>query len=436
MPIVPILCGVLLIGGIVALVLSASTWRWYHITLGSLIMLLSLGWFYLASRTLEMQASWRGEIAKYETAINAEGKIHDKLISGGSDAQGVEHESLPQLQTDLEKMLQGRGRVWAQVTRKAVAPDTGKITAIVDKPDPSGIEKNMVLYLFDDVDVGGGGQFLGQFEVTAVNGQEVQLTPAMKLRASELKRSAARRNDPLVMYEVMPTDSRDLFTEFAKLNPQGWLAIFPPSVPDQVKEEYAKDGQPPAQDETQTDRIWRRVKALKDFEVSIGAGDKKESQKIGAGTELLLDPQSAAQRIAAGDVEPVAENGAVYVRPLRDYVRLYRDLNLQIEGLLRTTAEVDSENAAVQDSQQKIAKDIEYRKSEVAALKRDLARFQAEADMMKKHVAALEKQVAQVNADVQHTAKDNLHLESQLASYQRQAAAEINRRIQATLTEQ
>jgi hypothetical protein len=290
--------------------------------------------------------------------------------------------------------------------------------------------------VFDDVDVGSGGQFLGTFEVTAVNGQEVQLTPALKLRASELKRSVAHRADPIVLYEVMPTDSRELFSEFAKLNPQGWLSIFPANVPDQVKEEYAKDGQPPQPDESQTDHIWRRVKALKDFTVSVGAGDKKETQQITAGAELLLDPQSAQERIAAGDVEPVAENPAVYVRPLRDYVHLYRDLNLQIETLLQTIAEVDSENAAVQDSQQKIAKDIEYRKSEVAALKRDLARFQAETKMMKDHVAALEKQIAQVNGQVDLAARDNRRLESQLVSYQRQAAAEINRRIQATLTEQ
>ncbi len=425
MPIVPILCGVLLIGGIVALVLSAPTWRWYHITLGALIMLVSLVWFYSAARTLEMQAGWRSEIAKYETAISAENKIHEKLISGGPDAQGADHETLSQLRTDLEKMLQGRGRVWAQVTRKGVVADTGVITAVVEKPDPSGLEKNMVLYVFDDVDVGNGGQFLGTFEVTAVNGQEVKLTPALKLRASELKRFSAHRNDPLVMYEVMPTDSRELFAEFAKLNPQGWLAIFPPSVPDQVKEEYAKDGQPPTQDETAIDHIWRRVKATKDISILLDPAEaksvedasgqplevdpatKKKILKIAAGTELLLDPQSAQQHLAAGDVEPVAENGAVYVRPLRDYVHLYRDLNLQIEGLLRTIAEVDSENAAVQDSQQKVAKDIEYRKSEVAALKRDLARFQAETEMMKKHVAALEKQVAQVNAQIEQATHDN-----------------------------
>src|SRR5262245_54421113 len=120
MPIVPILCGLLLIGGIVALVLSSSSWRWYHITLGALIMLLSLVWFYLAARNLEIQAGWRSEIAKYETALSGEQKIHDKLINGGQDPQGAEHLRLPQLRNDLEKMLQGRGRRWDQVTRKAV----------------------------------------------------------------------------------------------------------------------------------------------------------------------------------------------------------------------------------------------------------------------------------------------------------------------------
>ncbi|HTQ38541.1 MAG TPA: hypothetical protein VMJ32_05910 [Pirellulales bacterium] len=447
MPIVPILCGVLVIGGIVALVLSATTWRWYHITLGALIMLLSVVWFYLAARTLEIQSVWRGEINKYENALTEEAKIHDKLIQGGPDAAGNEHLSLAQLRTDLEKMLQGRGRVWAQVTQKAVAPDTGKITAVVDKPDPSGIEKNMVLYVFDDVDAGAGGQFLGEFEVTAVNGQEVQLTPALKLRLSELQRFAARRSDPLILYEVMPTDSRDIYADLlravqeqfkrqGKQPPNDAEIIggqFPANVPDQVKEEFIKDGQPPAADESQTDRVWRRVKALKDFDVSLGAGADKQTQHVTADTILLLDPQSAQEQIAAGNVVLVPENPNVFVRPLRDYVRLYRDLNLAIEGLLRTTAEVDSENAAVQDAQQKVAKDIEYRTAEIAALQRDLVRFQAESDMLKKHVAALEKQVALVNDQASDAAEKNRQLVTQLSDYQHQAAMEINRRIQAAM---
>lgn len=452
MPIVPILCGVLLIGGIVALVLSGASWKWYHITLGAFIMLFALGWFYLAAKNLEVQRVWRNEITQYETALHTEEQNNQKIIAGGPDAQGAEHESMAQLKTDLEKMLQGRGRVWSQVTRKAVAAD-GKITAIVDKPQPSGIEKNMVLYLFDDVDVTNSGQFLGIFEVTAVNGQEVTLTPALKLRASEVKRYAARKNDPLVMYEVMPTDSRELFAELSKLNPE-WLSIFPKTVPNDVKEEYAKDQQPPTEDDMKSDRVWRRVKATKDItvllsdaeaksveaaskqELEVDPATKKKILKIPAGTEMLLDPKTAQEQIAAGDAEAVAENGAVYVRPLRDYVRLFRDWNLQIEELVRKIAETDSENAAVQDAQQKVAKDIEYRTAEVAALKSDLAAFRAETEMIKKHVAALEKQVAKVNGDLEKTVGENRHMESQLANYQRQAAAEINRRIKAELTEQ
>jgi hypothetical protein len=433
MPIVPILCGVLVIAGIVALVLSATTWRWYHITLGALIMLLSLGWFYLAARVLQTQTAWRGEIAKYETALAEEAKIHNKLVSGGADAQGKEHLSLSQLRTDLEKMLQGRGRVWAQVAQKAVAPDTGAITAQIDQPNPAGLEKNMVLYVFDDTDAGSGGQFLGEFEVTAVNGQQVQLTPALKLRPSELQRFAARRNDPLVLYEVMPTDSRELFSEFAKQFPQDWLKIFPANVPDDVKEEYTKDGQPPTAGEANADRVWHRVKALKDFDVSIGSGASKQTQHVAADTELTLDPQSAQEQIAAGNVALLPDNNQVYVRPLRDYVRLYRDLNLQIESTLRTTAEVESENAAVQDAQQKVDKDIEYRTAEIAALHRDLTRFQTESDMIKKHVAALEKQVALVDSQVSQLADQNSKLESQLSDYQHQAAAEINHRVRAAM---
>src|SRR5262249_22815345 len=160
----------------------------------------------------------------------------------------------------------------------------------------------------------------------------------------------------------------------------------------------------------QVDHVWFRVKALKEFTILLNPDEaksiedatgqpldadptpnsKKKVMKVAEGTVLELDPQTAQQYLASHDVEPVAEQPYVYVRTLRDYARLYRDLNLKIEDLLRVTAEVASENAAVLDAQQKVNKDIEYRTSEIAALKRDLTRYQAEEAMVKKHVAALE----------------------------------------------
>lgn len=424
MPILPIVLGLVLLGGIVALVLGRTTWRWYNITLVALSLLLSIVWFYLAARTLKMQDNWRTEVARYQKDISDLTKQNEQLIHGDPQAEPPTP-SLAELKLSVEKMLQNRGRRWDKVVRKSVSP-AGVITATVEHPEPQGIEAKTILYLFDDVDAKDGGQFLGEFEATAVAGQQVTLTPVLPLRPTQLKRLNAKRGAPVVLFDVMPADSHQAF---AQLDETARSAMFPSSVPAAVKQEYAKDQNPPADDEKQTDRIWRRVKALKDFDVTRGQGKDKETQHVAQGAELLLDPKSAQERIAAGDVEPVAENDKVYVRPLRDYAHLFRDLNSQIDGLLRTTAEVDDRLATVAEAQRKAQQDTAYREAEIAALKQDLGRFQTELELMSKHVSALEQRIADVDRARRQMFASNQQLEAQLSMLVHQAADEINRRV-------
>ncbi len=424
MPVLPIVLGLILLGGIVAIVLGRETWRWYNITLVTLIMLLSVVWFYLAARTLKMQQNWRTEVAQYEKDIGDLTKQNELLIRGNSEAEPP-IPSLAQLQQSVDNMLQNRGRRWDKVARKSVSP-TGVIVATVAQPDPHGIEAKTILYVFDGASAKENGQFLGIFEATAVAGQQITLTPVATLRPTQLQRLNAKRNGALTLYDVMPADSHEAFAE---LDEAARTAVFPSSLPAAVKQEYVKDQNPPAADEKQTDGIWRRVKALKDFDVTRGSGKDKETQHVTQGMELVLDPKSAQERIAAGDVEPVAENDKVYMRPLRDYVRLYRDFNQQIEGLLRTTAEVNDQLATVALAQQKAEKDIAYRKAEIAALNQDLERYRGELDMMRKHVAALEKRIGEVDQARRQMFASNQQLESQLSMLVHRADDEINRRV-------
>ncbi len=243
-------------------------------------------WFYLAARTLKMQQNWRTEVAQYEKDISDLTKQNELLIRGNPEAEPP-IPSLAQLQQSVDNMLQNRGRRWDKVARKSVSP-TGVIVATVAQPDPHGIEPKTILYVFDDASAKESGQFLGIFEATAVAGQQITLTPVATLRPTQLQRLNAKRNGALTLYDVMPADSHEAFAE---LDEAARTAVFPSSVPAAVKQEYVKDQNPPAADEKQTDRIWRRVKRLKDFDVKRGSGKDKETQHVTQGTELVLDPK-------------------------------------------------------------------------------------------------------------------------------------------------
>ncbi len=429
MPIVPIICGIAIIAGFVALFMSRDTWRWHTIMFTFLVMVGSLVWFYLAARTLKTQDAWRNEVVSYEKAVDTVAKENTSLLDGVREDEKWTQPSLGMLKTDVESILAGRGRVWSPVARKNVAPDTGVITATVEVPDPHGIEPKTILFVFDDVEAKDGGEFLGEFEVTAVNAQEVQMTPVLKLRASEMARIAKNAAAGLTLYEIMPRDQRELLAELPE---DERLALFHNSVPPEVKQEYIKDGQPAqpadieadANRENYSKRVWNKVKALRAFELPDG----ENKVEVAEGTILVLDPKSADERIAAGDVELVAGEDKVYMRELRDYARLYREYNLQIDQVLRSTAEVNGQIAAVAEAQAKINADIAYRQEEKANLTRDLARFKAENKTIGDFVTALESRIVAVRGELKQLFNSNRQLTAELTALERAAAEEINRR--------
>jgi hypothetical protein len=300
----------------------------------------------------------------------------------------------------------------------------------------------------------------------AANSPDVTLLPVLKLRASELQRIEKRRNAHLTMYEVMPADNRDLYTEALHNLREGLTpekreaatdleliaALFPNTVPEAVKREFADDGKAPTGAAADPDQVWRRVKAIKAFNVPLSAAEAKAMQdagqvveldettqkpvvKIAEGSILVLDPQSAQEQIAKGLVEPDASTGQpgdrVYMRELRDYARIYRDLNLQIEELLRTTDEVNGQNAAIADAQQKVNGDIAYRQSEKKALTNDLGHYDAEQKLITAHAQALESSIAGITTDLSKTKNSNQQLETQLAALTRQAMEQASHRTAA-----
>jgi hypothetical protein len=460
MPIAPILILILLVAGAVALYMSGVTWRWYNITLLALVMLVSVGWIYLAARTLKIQQAWRSEIGRWEKANAAADKQHDEILHGQTDAEGKVHLGLETAKLEVDKMLQGRGRVWAQATRKSAA-DTGQIVATIEGPAPHGIEKNMVLYVFDDAE---GGGFLGEYEVTAAaaNSPDITLSPALKLRASELQRIAARKSSHLTLYEVMPADNRGIYADAIQIfrdslpaeqrdqtsDAQLLAKLFPGTVPAAIQQEFAQDGKPPAGNVGDPSHIWRRVKVLKNIELSLTDAQAKAMQDAGQqveldektqkpkitipeGTIFQLDPQSAQEQIAAGNVERVVEEGKpsdqVYQRELRDYARVYRDMSLQIEELVRVTDEATRQNAAVTDSQQKVNSDIAYRQSEQTALSHDSEHYAAEQKLVSGHAQALDALIANLAAKANEVKASNEQLQAKLAALARQAVQSMGR---------
>jgi hypothetical protein len=411
MPTPLIACGVIALIGIVFVVLSRENWKWQNITLVTLLLLLSTLFYFLAAKNLRLQQGWRNAIKDFESAVSkAEKQVKDLRDGKYDEAENKWIEpSVAELQRRVQTIMQGRGRIWFQ----AVSGRAGNDGSLPVKVEPAahGIAEKTILFVFDGVPSNPNGQFVGEFEVSKVAGQELTLSPVLPLRPTEVPRIAQRSGKPLFLYEIMPADSHDIY---AALTPAERVALFSGAVPPDVKQQFAKDGNPPEANETDAANIWRRVKALKSFDISVGVGNNAEKMTVPEGAELILDPKSADERIASGDVAAVEGNDKVYRRTLRDYLRLYRELNLSIDAQLRSIEETKRQLAIVQEAQKKVTADLDFRKKEQKLLTSDKNRFDAENARVKAHVTALEEELKKVNADLREVYEKNVQLEEEL----------------------
>ncbi|MFW6171258.1 MAG: hypothetical protein ACODAD_12265, partial [Planctomycetota bacterium] len=108
---IPLLIGAfLLILFIVVVILSASTWRGWHIAATCLTFLASLGFLILASLSQKTHAQWRSEYAELKDQLTEAEALGVKLEIG--DPKQVQSAEPPvnALQERLSRLLLDRGR--------------------------------------------------------------------------------------------------------------------------------------------------------------------------------------------------------------------------------------------------------------------------------------------------------------------------------------
>lgn len=192
---------------------------WNKVLVG-LILVASLGFFYLALRTLKTHQYWRNLASGYELLIKRHQEIAGALTNGGEVPVSLDHginelrsfyrdhehalgvqqgatwpefengvlravaktglldpqlvrnctfktEDAPginRLRLELHKMLANRGRVWNRCDAQPTAqtPKTGQVLVSTDSP---GIPEKTLLFVFEEAGADQGGDYLGAFEV-------------------------------------------------------------------------------------------------------------------------------------------------------------------------------------------------------------------------------------------------------------------------------
>jgi hypothetical protein len=438
--IVPGICGLLLILGLVAVVMSRSNWRIPQIVLSAFILIFSLAFFYLSARTLKTHENWEKEIKQFDDGI--------ALAQNGDPAK--DGKGIPQLTDDRNELKQQvagamaeRGRVWEGASKDKVNPADGTIIASFGEP-PGGLEPKSVVFVFEQSDKEKGGQYLGEFTVVKADDKSKQVTiaPASTLVQRELNLIAASKG-PWVFFEIMPVDSHSLFAE---KDSNELKALLPDrDIPEAVREEYARDGKP-AKEGDPSDRISVRVRFTKAWPESAAApaapadnagGNVAAAPKAAAeasfrpGDVAYFDPDTAkdlveGKKVAEYDTSDPAK-ARIYVRRLHDYAQVFRETYRRRNELFALLAETKAQADRYATAVSQVKEDFQAAVVEKGGLTKDLAKFKSELDTVTAFQQSLEAKLAKTRATLSELFRSNLQLSAQLADAEKKAAAAIHR---------
>ena len=361
------------LGALFLTYLSAKTWHWVQAVLVVCIFIASIFFWYMGAVVLDYHATHRSKIQE----------LKPQLAQFRTDNETARNE-IRQTAHDLRKILLGRGRVWDEAQPQNIGAD-GVAQLAIEDPQPHGIPSGVILFAFEKGPLGEGASYLGEFKVTESGEEAVTLTPTQKLAAGQLER-LTQSEGAWTLYEVMPTDRRDVFVSMS----DDELAEL---IPAESLEEYQKDQKP-------------------------AAADDPEERVIGYTKEGV--------RATDAEADQVVERR--YARRLRDYAQLFRRLHNQAVLDAASQEQLTQDAELLQDAIAKAEQDVAYRETEKTKLEYDKEKFEQELKVIESHLATVDRYLAAMRARVQEVFAKNRTAAAELAEVQLEAAAEINQR--------
>lgn len=214
MPLIPliplIILGLLFLAGAIALGIGHKGWSWGTITAAWLVLLTSVGAFFLVGMLGQREREWRKIVASYQAAIARE---REALVpSAGNLRPDPASKPLSKLEDERDRWTRvrdrintWRGRHWDNAD--FVPPAEGRPgTITIAGLENSTVNPGAELYVFDATPIEQGGSFLGAYRVDAVDKNVFKVSNISVPDAADLKALAQPRDGKAVVYEDLPVD--------------------------------------------------------------------------------------------------------------------------------------------------------------------------------------------------------------------------------------
>lgn len=388
---------------LVAAFFAAKVWHWAHVLIAVALFFSSVGFCFLAAQVIDVRLEYM------KKAEDAEARIEpvQELIRAASRGSGKPAVVQRMINSDLavdekaaedpafrapgivnlrhELRLQNRsaGRIWrnAQLNGRP-DPRTGEVAVSIEFPEPLGLNQGAILFAFEQGEPNSrepeaGKQYIGEFRVTAVNGQQISLEPVLELDNREADR-LDRSQGPWALYETMPLDRHEIFEPFSDAELRRML-------PESTVEEYIRHGTKASEDDDQ----WSVV--LCDLQGNP------------------IDPETY-------EGKPIP----YYRRKLRDYAFLFNHLAKERSKLLAKMVSLKEDTKKLEAANVSATKVKQERTVLRGKLKTDLDGVIGDRKAIEAHLAAVEQQLARGEKLLAKVLASNTQLAEQLAT--RQAA--------------
>lgn len=330
--VVPIVLGVILLASFVAAYLSAQTWPVYQVVLVAFLAITGVAFFYLGARTLATHKSWGELVVRLEKEIQLEEQKKLELVGGEQNATGqMVPGAIPQMQRELQLLVSRRGGAIYDVPVESVKDGTAQLTM---KSNDHGLVPNSVVFVFDQVSLGEGGRYLGEFKVVSApeNAPTVQIAPNLPLSAAQAKRLAASKG-PFTLYSTMPIDDAEKFAKMDEALRQGL-------VPKESLAEFADAGRKLRDYETFFRESFVQRSLLSDAIEKITSN----VQRTEAATEEA-NREIGYRTTEKGHLQADLEKFQHEQQAIASYQKALEDSLAQVRGKLKTTYMANREAA-------------------------------------------------------------------------------------------
>lgn len=456
---------------------SASSWRWYHMVLASLVFLLTLPLLPFTAGVLKSRAAWSEQAEKLAQQLER-GEAEKRSWINGVPGDSQKDPGVLELQTQLRTVNAEVGRVFRDlevrdrqgssvVLGKLATPPQVGLDGLPLQEDPAAAAPaanavlaavGTIVYGFAERELQPGQPtvpvfYLGEYTVTQSTPDSVTITPAAPLEPAQA--NAANQQPRWALYEMLPIDSHKTFVAEGSVEDDEQIFGRPDdalirqllgnSVPAKTLDDYLRDGTR-AKSEDPVSTLWVKIRFTKKTEITVDSQDQRSASDGGffdalgqavdgrlqrpegdvvtfeVGDQLVVKKEWADERIQLGEAELIDQ---YFVRPLNSYRYALRrlrehiiDLNTQAANLRRQQSVV---NVAIDLTMGMITEGQQRQLN----LEKDEAQIAKELSAIRNYTENLESKLIEASRQRDTLRRENIESERKLKVLQMQIQQRI-----------